>query len=407
MSKDNYWIINEYAGSPYHGMEFRHYYLGRELIKRGKDITIISASFSHLFHAKPQGRQEVLDGVRYRWVKVPQYKDSHDKMRILKWFMFSVKLFFLLLSGLPRPDVIVVSPMAPFPILPGYFLAKLFRCKLVYEVKDIWPLTLIELGGYSPSHPFIRLMSWFELFALHKSDLIVSNLQNYGAHIRNLGINRDFSWISNGIDLDEVKPAEPLAPEVVAKVPKGKFIVGYAGTVGLANALEYFLAAKKYIENSDIVFVVVGNGKIKAALEAQFNSEDIIFLPAIPKTQIKSLLSLFDACYIGLKKEQLFQYGVSPNKLFDYMYSGKPIIHAISTKNDIVSLSGCGIAIEAEDSQAIANAVEEIYRMSSEDRDKMGQRGRDYVIKNFTYSALAEKLSSIIESLLNGKISRT
>lgn len=213
------WIINEYAGSPYHGMSYRHYYLAREMAKQGAKPVIVSASYSHLLNKLPDQQEELIDGIQYRWLKVPRYSESQSKWRVLKWLVFSFKLLFLPFFRLPAPDYIIVSPTALFPVLPAFFLAKKFKAKLIFEVRDIWPLTLIEIGGYRPSHPFIRLMSWMERFALEKSDLIVSNLQNYGSHIRSLGIDRDFVWISNGIDLDEVTGAVPLDAEID---PEGK-----------------------------------------------------------------------------------------------------------------------------------------------------------------------------------------
>jgi len=372
-------------------MEYRHYYLGRELVKQGMDVTVVSASYSHLFHRLPESGQKIMDGVRFRWVKVPRYKDSHSKKRVLKWFVYFLQLFLLPFSRLPRPDVIVVSPMAPFPVLPGYVLAKYFQAKLVYEVKDIWPLTLIELGGYSPSHPFIRFMGWFERFALKKSDLVVSNLGNYGAHMQHSGISRNFLWISNGIDMVDISEAEPLDLEIAEMIPSDKFVVGYAGTVGIANALDCFLAARDLIANKDMVFVVVGDGKEKERLMSACGHEGILFLPAIPKKQVPGLLSMFDVCYIGWQKQKLYDYGVSANKLFEYMYSGKPIIHAISSPKDLVSLAGCGLVVAAGDPAAVAKAVETLYTMPAAQREQMGAKGREYVVKHFTYEALAKR----------------
>lgn len=396
MSK-NIWIINEYAGSPYHGMEFRHYYIGKELVKLGHKVTIVSSSYSHLFKQLPKQSRENIDGVDYLWLRTFDYGKSHDKRRVLKWFLFTFKCFFLPFM-LKKPDVIVVSPMAPFPIFPAWILSKIYRAKLIYEVKDIWPLTLIELGGHSPSHPLIRLMSRCERFALTKSDVIVSNLQNYGEHIKDLGLKRDFEWISNGVDIDELSQIEPLSNDIQMQVPKDKFIVGYTGTIGVANALDSFLEAGKYIDSDEIVFVVVGSGQEKERLMKLYeNSKNIIFIDSIAKKQVQSMLGLFDVCYIGLQKEKLFRYGVSPNKLFDYMFAGKPIVYAIdSGKSNIVQIANCGISVEAENPQAIADGIMRLYKMSKQERAKMGQNGREYVLEHFTYEKLADKFSKLL-----------
>jgi glycosyltransferase involved in cell wall biosynthesis len=394
----NIWIINEYAGTPYHGMEYRHYYLAKELIKLDYDVTVVSSSYSHLFKNLPKNRKENIDGVNYLWLKTFNYGNSHNKKRVLKWFYFMFKIFFLPFM-LKKPDTIIVSPMAPFPIFPAWVLSKIYKAKLIYEVKDIWPLSLIELGGFEKSHPFIRLMSWFETFAIKKSDVIVSNLQNYGQHLKDdLKIYKDFTWISNGVDLDELSQIEELNINIKNQIPKEKFIVGYTGTIGVANAMDSFCQTAKILkDNSNIVFAIVGNGQEKDSLIKQYNDLDnILFIDAIPKKQVQSMLGLFDVCYIGLRKENLFKYGVSPNKLFDYMHSSKPIIYAIeSGESNIVKLSSCGMSVEAQNPQAIADGVLELFNMKKEQRNKLGKNGKDYVLKYFTYEKLAKKYKKL------------
>ncbi len=394
----NIWIINEYAGSPYHGMEFRHYYLGKELVKLGNTVTIISSSYSHLFKNLPKIKRESLDGVDYLWLKVFNYGTSHDKKRVLKWFLFMFKVFFLPFS-LKRPDVIVVSPMAPFPILPAWVLSKIYGAKLIYEVKDIWPLSLVELGGFSLNHPFIKLMSWFEKFALTKSDIIVSNLQNYSEHIqKDVGINRDFTWISNGVDLDELKEIEPLDEDTKNKIPQNKFIVGYTGTVGVANALDSFLeSAINLKEEKNILFVVIGDGQEKKKLMKEFDKySNILFIDHIAKKQVQSMLNLFDICFLGWNKEPLYKYGTSANKIFDYMYSGKPILNAFSGDGDIVKITKCGITVEAQNPQAITDGILKLYNMDNEEREKLGINGKRYVLEHFTYEKLAKKFEELL-----------
>jgi len=380
------WIINEYAGTPYHGMEYRHYYLAKELIKLDYDVTVVSSSYSHLFKNIPKKRKENIDGVNYLWLKTFNYGNSHNKKRVLKWFYFMFKIFFLPFK-LKKPDVIIVSTIAPFSILPAWILSKIYKAKLIYEVKDIWPLSLIELGGFSKSHPFIRFMGWFERFAINKSDIIVSNLQNYGQHLKeNLNIDKEFIWISNGVDLDELSDIEPLEDKIKNQIPKDKFIVGYTGTIGVANALDSFCEVAKLLKDykdsnkkADELYYDSMN-----LLKTYGNLDNILFINSIPKKQVQSMFKLFDVCYIGLQKENLFEYGVSPNKLFDYMYSEKPILYAINSgENNIVKLSNCGISVEAQNPQAIKNGVLKLYNMNKKDRDILGQNGKQYVLEHF------------------------
>ncbi len=398
MSK-NIWIINEYAGSPHHGMEYRHYYLSKELTKLGYSVTIVSSTYSHLFKKLPKPGFESVDGVNYLWIKVFNYGNSHSKKRVFKWFWFTFKLFFLRFR-LAKPDVILVSPMAPFAIFPMWLQSKCSRATLIFEVKDIWPLSLIELGSFSSNHPFIRFMRMFERMAQKRSKHVVSNLENYKEHVANQGINRPVHWISNGVDMDELSQIEPLPQDVIDLVPTQKFIVGYTGTIGVANALDSLcIAAQSLVSNDKIHFVLVGSGKERDRLIATFgNLPNLTFITAINKRQVQSMLQLFDVCYHGANDEKLYQFGVSPNKIFDYMYSGKPILNAYSGKGDIVQIAQCGITVQAVNSEAIAKGVLELFNLDEATRNEMGKRGKDYVLEHFTYEKLALKYSKLIES---------
>ncbi len=405
MSSKIIWFINEYAGSPYHGMEFRHYYLSKELIKLGFKVYIITASYSHLFYNLPKVENsfklEKIDGINYLWVKVPKYQNSYDKKRVLKWFAFTFKTYFSLpVEKLEKPNYIVVSPMATFPIISGLRWSKKFKAKLIFEVKDIWPLTLVELGGYSWNHPFIKLMRFFELLALKKADKIVSVLYNYGEYLKNIGLEREWCYIPNGVSLKEYKEKD-LPTEVLKLIPKGKFIVGYTGSIGTANALHYLIETAKLLKSrKDIVFLIVGKGSEKdrlIGLSKAYKLDNVIFLPSLKKEEVLTLLKKFiDVAFINLKKSKLFYYGVSPNKIFDYMYAKKPIIHAINTKNDLVSQANCGISVPAEDPKAIACAVLRLYKMSPDERKKIGENGYRFLLKNHIYENLAKKFIECI-----------
>ncbi len=397
------WFINDYAGSRYHGMEFRNYYFAKEFVKRGHSVTIISASFSHLFKKLPKVESsysfEEIDGITYLWIKVPKYSRSTDPKRVLKWFIFTKKLYSLPLNKMDKPDVIVASPMAPFMVFPAYRLAKKFGAKFFYEVKDIWPLTLQELGGFSKLNPLIAAMGFAEKFAIKKADRVISSLKNYGEHLKvDLKIDKHFEWINNGIDLSEYKNRENLPKRIEEILPKDKFLVGYTGALGIPNDMKTCCEAAKILQNrKDIAFIIVGDGIEKQNLVNTYgNLDNILFIEPIKKSQVQSMLEHFDVCYIGWKKERLYNYGISPNKIFDYFYSGKPILHAYSGKGDLVELANAGVTVEAQNPQAVAKGIEKMVSLSDKKRQEMGQNGKKYVLENFTYEKLAEKFERLL-----------
>lgn len=403
MRPKHIWIVNQYAGSRIHGMEFRHYHLARELTDQGHNVTIISGSFSHLHKVRPATTGaftlEDIDGITYCWVKTPPYGQSVSAKRVINMVAFAVSLCRLPLKKLARPDAIIVSSPSLFPIAIGYHWKKRFKANLFFEIRDVWPLTLQELGGLSSRHPLVVLMRWFERYGYRKADRVVSLLPNAEDHFVKSGMDRSkFAYIPNGISESEIQQSEPLSDSLRSLLPRDRFIVGYTGTLGMANALENVVEAASILkDDSTVHFVLVGQGSEKASLQALASGlRNISFIDVIPKLQVQDMIRHFDVCYIGLRKHPLFSLGVSPNKLFDYMYSGRPIIYAIDSGNKPVDDAKCGITIESASAKALADAVLLLKNMPDDQRRLMGENGRKYVLEQHSYAALARKYAEIM-----------
>ncbi|WP_136634292.1 glycosyltransferase family 4 protein [Pseudooceanicola onchidii] len=400
------WLVCQYASTPAVGGHLRQHYLARELAKQGHDVYVISVRKHHLMVkpeiAKAAPFKESVDGYTMVRVTTLDYPHAHHKKRILGWIQFGLKLPGLLRHGVPKPDVVLYSSPGLLGFLGAERVARRVKAKLVFEVRDIWPLSLVIIGNYEPSHPFIRLLQWVEDRAYRVSDQVISNLQNAVDHMASRGMDRGkFHWLPNGVLLGDRSMADPLAPSVNDQLPTGKFIVGYAGTLGEANNLDVFLAAAAQLRTrTDIEFVLVGDGRNKDELKAYAQREqldNVTFIDAIPKTQVQSLLSHFDACYIGLPAEPLFKFGVSPNKLFDYLAAAKPIIYAVdSGPYNPVSAHHAGVAIAPGDPEAIVAAVNKLAALSDEDRCRMGQNGRNAVETEYNYAELGKQLDVIL-----------
>lgn len=405
--KKTIWIINQYGSTPETGVGGRHYYFAKELAKQGYKVYEVASATDHLLHTQPKIQdditfEEIVDNFTFVWVKMPHYAEAHSKQRVVNWFLFSWKIQKLSKLIKDKPDAILCSSPSLISFLGAQRLAKKYNARLVFEVRDIWPLTLCELGGYSPKHPFIRFMQWVENKAYRDSDKVVSNLKNSVEHMVVHGLKRDkFTWVANGFSLDEVNKKVPLSAEVEQQLPKNKFIVGYTGTLGVANSMGVLLnAAEQLKDNTDIAFVLVGGGKEKETLQAQAREKkltNVTFINPIPKVQIQAMLNQFDACYIGLTKDPLFRFGVSPNKLFDYLYSGKPILYGIdSGEYEPVAEAQAGLQLEPENPQALADAILQLYQMSEEQRQHMGENGRKTALEQYEYGMLAQKMAKVL-----------
>lgn len=386
----NIWIINQYAGSSNHGMTFRSYFLAKEFIKRHR-VTIFSASFSHVMSNPPSVSktytEENINGVEYLWLKVPVYKQSKSLSRLISMFIFLYRLFFLNVKKRDTPDVIIVSSTSPLPIWKAYFWAKRFNAKLIFEVRDIWPLSIMELGGFKKTNPFVVLLQITENFAYKVSDYVVSVLPKAFEHMKHHGLDLPrFKYIPNGIEIKTMIKTD--------EVNKDVFKIGYAGTLGIANALKYLIHAAHLIKESNIEIHLLGNGPEKETLMEMVkdkNISNVYFHDAVPKNKVGIFLSKMDALFIGWHFSKIYRFGISANKLFDYLASAKPIIHSVDAGNDPVLEAKAGISVKPENPKEIADAILKLYKMPESKRNDLGQNGRVYVEKYHSYEQLAKQ----------------
>jgi glycosyltransferase involved in cell wall biosynthesis len=241
------WIINHYAGSPVHGMEYRHYCLAQQFRRMGWRPVILCASFHHLLTKLPEERTADVDGVPYVWIKACRY-EKNDGRRVLNMLGFSARLALRRLRELPRPHVVIASSPHPFAAVNGYRLAKRYGAKFIFEVRDLWPLTIPEVGGHSPRHPFVRAMAWAERLGYQRCDWTVSLLGGAKDYMVAHGLRADkFVYVPNGIDAEtsqgNVEPPPAEHDRIIRDLKgQGKLII-LSGSHGAANALENLVEA--------------------------------------------------------------------------------------------------------------------------------------------------------------------
>jgi glycosyltransferase involved in cell wall biosynthesis len=406
----NILLINHYAGSPAMGMEFRPYYMAREWVRAGHEVTIAAASFSHLRTVNPAGtsvmEEECLDGIRYLWFRTPPYRGNDlGRVRNMAAFVSRLLLHHREILRRTRPGAVIASSTYPLDIFPAWLIARRAGAKLVFEVHDLWPLSPVELGGMSPLHPFILVMQGAENFAYRAAGRVVSMLPEARRHMERHGMDSGkFAYIPNGIDLGDWRGDPEKIPEEHEKTlsrmrGKGGLIVCYAGAHGLANDLDTLLDGAGILKEENLWFVLVGQGPEKEKLRGRCRSgglDRVVFLPPVSRRAVPDLLSRMDILYLGLRREPLFRFGVSPNKLMDYMMSGKPVVQAIEAGNDLVRDSGCGLTVPPGDARALAGALRAMAALAPEERERMGRRGRAYVTARHHYGILGETFLRVL-----------
>jgi len=396
-------FIAHYAGSPKHGMVYGHYHLARQWVESGHTVTIVAASHSHTRFNQPKIEEriteEFIDGIRYLWLRTRSYKPSGNIARAANIFSFVLQCWFRSLP-IANAEMVICSSHYPFAIHPARKLARRFGARLVFEVRDLWPLTLVELGGASSKHPFIRLMQYSENYAYRIADRVVSVLPFAKNYMVEHGMNKDkFLFIPNGIDVAEDNKEEVLPIEYYKMLEElkaaGKFLIGYAGKVGLSNVLHPFIEGVAKSADANVHAVIIGDGallpELRMLTEDLKVDERVTFLDPVSRAQIRHFLSFMDAGYVGYQKQPLYRFGISPTKVNDYMLAALPIIYAVEAPGDVVAESGAGISCRAEDSDAISDAIMSLRKLSQDELRAMGLRGREWLIANRDYKILASR----------------
>lgn len=398
----NILLINHYAGSPRHGMEFRPYYLAREWVALGHRVQIIAGSYSHIRAEQPSISEncvmlEQIDGVEYCWYPTPAY--AGNGLRRAKSMLSFISQLWRSAKQIAfdfKPDVVIASSTYPMDIWPAKRIADLAGAKLVYEVHDLWPLSPMELGGMSRWHPFIMWVQWAEDYAYKHADKVVSMLPKTLEYMVSRGMApAKWAYVPNGVDLAEWQSPAELPGDVQNVIntmkARGLPIVGYAGTHGLANALDVLLDAAALLKGQAQI-LLVGTGPERERLLKRVDTEEldnVVMLPSVPKAAIPKLLNQIDIAYIGWHPNPLYRFGISPNKLMDYMMAGRPVAHSVDAGNDPVQEAGCGLTVRPNDPEAVAIAIRELCALPNKDRMNMGAMGREFVLSHRLYPILA------------------
>jgi glycosyltransferase involved in cell wall biosynthesis len=397
----NILLINHYAGTPALGMEYRPYYLAREWVRQGHRVQVLAATFSHVRTVQPKASEQVLDGIVYRWLPTPAYEGNGvGRLRNISSFLRQVWAMTDALVADFKPHAVIASSTYPLDVRVARRIARRAHAKLVYEVHDLWPLSMIELSGISKWHPFAMLCQWAEDAAYRDADVVVSMLPKVHAHMAAHGLDLEkLHIVPNGISPEDWAGAPPPVRDDVRRAlaqarAAGDTVVGYAGSMGLPNALDTLLDAAKLLHDTPLRFVLVGDGHERARLQqriVQEGLERVQWFPAIAKAQVPAFLAGVDIATLGWQRVPIYRFGIAPNKLMDYMMAARPVLHAVQAGNDPVAEAGCGITVAPESATAMADGLRQLMALSPAQRAQMGQRGRAFVLAHHTYPVLAQR----------------
>jgi glycosyltransferase involved in cell wall biosynthesis len=400
------WILNHYAQEPGGAGGTRHFHLAQYLEAHGWQATVIAASVE--FNSGRQRlapheafRYERIAGVPFLWVRTPEYTGNGGG-RMLNMLAYTWQsLLKRTTRELPRPDAVIGSSVHPFAAVAGVLLARRFKVPFVFEVRDLWPQTLVDMGRLREGAFLTWTLRKLEAWLYRRAARIVVLLPRAWEYITPLGIPRDrIVWIPNGVDLSLFPRTEPPV-----RGPSEPFTLMYFGAHGQANGLDNVLQAMKLVQdrqgNQPVHLRMIGDGLLKPALMAQARKlglANVSYEPPVPKSQIPALASQADAFVIPVPDlPKLYRYGISPNKLFDYLAAARPIIIASNAANNPVADAKAGLTVGAGKTEELATAILQIAATPIEERQRMGRAGREYVEQNHSFKQLAERFAAVLD----------
>lgn len=381
----------------------RGYLLMKELAGQGCRSVIVASDSNQLAQVPKLERpymHQFIDGMDFWWIRTQKYQVAKSFRRILSWLHFEWRLFCMPKSGMPKPNAIIVSSLSLLTILNGFLLRRKYKCRLIFEIRDIWPLTLTEEGGFKAVNPLIKFLAFVEKAGYKHSDVVIGTMPNLSEHVCNvLGYERSVFCVPMGFDERLVSDEIPLPPSYISDhVPRGKFIVAHVGSMGIANALDTFLDCAKLLhDHAEIHFLLIGDGDLRAKYERKYSYlKNITFAPKIQKGMVQAALRECDLLYFSVHISSVWRYGQSLNKVIDYMLSGKPIVASYTGFPSMINEAGCGTFVPAGDVNALAGEIIRFSAMDPNERVLIGRQGREWILTYRSYQLLAKKYKKII-----------
>ena len=417
--KKKVWIMNHYATNSYFNKGGRHYWLAENLIKRGYEPTIFCASTRHNsddFIDTKDGKYIVdeSDGIPFVFVKTSKY-EGNGLSRVKNMLTFTKNLMSVAKEYAEKegqPDIIMGSSVHPLTLVASIKIAKKFNLPCISEVRDLWPESIVELQDMKRNNPAIRILYKLEKWIYKKSDRLIFTMEGGKDYIidnkwdlDNGGPvdTRKVYHINNGINLvsykanikDNIYSDHDLDDESIFKVV-------YTGSMGRANNVGLIIDAAKEINNNglNIKFLMFGDGSEKEKLQKRCideNIDNVIFKGRVEKACIPNILSRSDLNIFTGNHVDLYRYGLSLNKMFEYFGSGKPTLSNIECGYDIIEKYKCGITVEAGSSKAISDRILKFYNMDSKEYNKYCENALN-AAKDYDFAILTDKLIDIIEN---------
>ncbi len=432
------WIIDHYSSEPKYGGISRQYDFGRELGKRGYNVVIIASGFSHFTHefitapGKKIRVSKLGDHVQYVYLKTVGYQSNGGLGRAMNMLSFMTQVLKYektIAQKYGKPDVVTGCSVHPLAWPAAWRVSHKYKVPFVAEVRDFWPRIWVVSGDKKPYDPMVIFFNLVQNWTFRHADRIIHSMYHGDKYICDeLGVDRSKVYlIGQPMDcerFDRNKTRTDLLPDEVRKfigvddsaVPDSHnalekkresrpFICSFAGYYMTYEGVYVMLEALKILKSkgyNDIRMVFVGSGKEKKGMEKYVRDNNLstaLVYDRIPKEAVPALISHSDICMAHLEVEgykEVYKYGVSKNKVNEYLYSGSCTLYGFLHNDDEVAISGGGLMFEPYSPGDLADKIESVYRMDGETRKKFGRCGREYIKNNHSVKVLTDRLLDIL-----------
>jgi glycosyltransferase involved in cell wall biosynthesis len=381
--------------------------MAERLMRSGHDITVLTALPNYpegKIHKDYRGRmivEEYTQTIRIvrSWIYTTQNKSFVP--RLVNYFSFVLSSLIVGIWKVGRQDFLIVESPPLFLGISGFLLSLLKKAKLVFNVSDLWPDSAVAIGVIK-NNGLIRISRLLEEFLYRQSDLITGQTQGIIHNIRSRFVDKPVFLITNGVNVDAFRLASDTTEVEAIKREfelNERFVIGYAGLHGLAQGLETVIqAARLLAAREDLLFAFFGDGPEKhklVLLTRECGLKNVRFYSSQATTRMPAIVGSFDVALVPLKHIELFK-GALPSKMFEAMAAAVPVIVSIEGEaRELVEKAQAGLAIEAEDPKAMADAILRLYK-DKELRRNFGLNGRRYVVEYYN----REKIALEFERLL-------
>lgn len=413
--KKRIWIINHYATRMFFEQGGRHLGLATELKKQGYEPIVLCADRVHNGNEAVPVREgytvRQYHGIPFLFFKTRPYENNGAARVANMWDFYHglMKQYYAITRKIWKPDVILASSVHPLTLVAGVRIGKKLGIPCISEVRDLWPESLVAYGSIKKNNPLTAMLYEGEKWIYKKSAAVIMTFEGGRQYIQDKGWEKEIPFrkiycINNGLDLREFERnmVEQVWPDPQLK--DGNYKVVYTGSIRRVNAIGMVLDAAKLVEAqgiSDIQFLIYGDGDEREALEARVQEEQISNVSFRGRVDKKYVPYILRQSHVTLLHEQttdLNRYGKSQNKFFEYLAAGRYIIQTCKTEYNLLEKEGCGLVLEEQTPQAIANAVLKVYNMPMEQYQAACDKTRK-LAEAYDYSILTQKLMEVVESV--------